>query len=264
MLGLGLSFWAGSALTALPNEGGGGFSPASLFASGESGVWYDPSDLSTLWADTFGTTQAVLGGAVARMDDKSGNGNHVTQDTFAARAILRQSVAGEYYLEFDGVDDYLLTAAGILGGAATVFTLAAGVSTEGGAGTSGNDRPLSLGNATLGTAGGSARETFGQAQDGSLRYDGAFTAGALSLPSEFVRLSSRNGGSVLDMINAAESIGATATLVSTIDEVAICAPAGAAYAQANIHGVIVINRVLTAQEISDTETYLAEKAGVTL
>ena len=34
----------------------GGFSPASLFVNGEQGVWYDPSDLPTLFQDSAGTT----------------------------------------------------------------------------------------------------------------------------------------------------------------------------------------------------------------
>lgn len=32
------------------------FNPASLFANGEQGAWYDPSDLSTLFQDSAGTT----------------------------------------------------------------------------------------------------------------------------------------------------------------------------------------------------------------
>jgi hypothetical protein len=262
MLGLGLDLWRGG--VPQPNEGGSGFNPASLFAGGELGVWYDPADLSTLWADTSGTTQAGLGDAVARMDDKSGNGNHIIQVTAASRPILRQSDGGEYWLEFDGVDDYLLTAPGALGGSATIFTMAAGVSTDVGAGASGNHRPLSLGNVTHGTATSGAKEAFGQAQDGTLRYDGAFTAGAISVPSEIVRLSSRDGGSVVDRVNAAASINMVAPLAPTVDEVAICAPGGPVYAQANVHGVIVIGRILTAQEIADTEVYLAEKSGVAL
>jgi hypothetical protein len=35
---------------------GSTFSPLSLFASGEQGVWYDPSDMSTLFQDSAGTT----------------------------------------------------------------------------------------------------------------------------------------------------------------------------------------------------------------
>jgi hypothetical protein len=34
----------------------GGFTPASLFAAGEVGAWYDPSDLTTLFQDSAGTT----------------------------------------------------------------------------------------------------------------------------------------------------------------------------------------------------------------
>jgi len=47
------------------------FNPLSLFANGEPGVWYDPSDLTTMFTDTAGTTQAAVGQAVALMLDKS-------------------------------------------------------------------------------------------------------------------------------------------------------------------------------------------------
>jgi len=47
-IGLGLS------LTGL--RGGAAFTPASLFASGDAGAWYDGSDLATLFQDTAGTT----------------------------------------------------------------------------------------------------------------------------------------------------------------------------------------------------------------
>ena len=36
--------------------GRGGFSPKALFAAGEQGVWYDPSDFSTLFQNAAGTT----------------------------------------------------------------------------------------------------------------------------------------------------------------------------------------------------------------
>ena len=52
--------------------GAGGFSPASLFAAGEVGAWYDPSDLTTLFQDTAGTTPVTTPGqVVALMLDKS-------------------------------------------------------------------------------------------------------------------------------------------------------------------------------------------------
>ena len=63
-----------------------GFSPFTLFAGGEEGVWYDPSDLTTLFTDVAGTTPVTTpGDAIALMLDKSGNDYHATQSTAAAR-----------------------------------------------------------------------------------------------------------------------------------------------------------------------------------
>ena len=47
-------------------------SPAALFAAGEVGVWYDPSDLTTLFQDSAGTTPVTAAGQpVGLMLDKS-------------------------------------------------------------------------------------------------------------------------------------------------------------------------------------------------
>ena len=48
------------------------FSPLDLFASGEEGAWYDPSDLTTLYQDAAGTTPVTgTGQPVGLMLDKS-------------------------------------------------------------------------------------------------------------------------------------------------------------------------------------------------
>ena len=52
-VGLGLS--RGNGLYFGGFGGGAPFTPAALFASGEQGVWYDPSDFSTLFQDSAGT-----------------------------------------------------------------------------------------------------------------------------------------------------------------------------------------------------------------
>lgn len=50
----------------------GGWSPRVLFASGEVGAWYDPSDTATLFQDSAGTTPVTaLGQPVGLMLDKS-------------------------------------------------------------------------------------------------------------------------------------------------------------------------------------------------
>jgi hypothetical protein len=92
--------------------GRGEWSPSQLFQLGEVGVWYDPSDISTLFTDTAGTTQVTAAGQeVARINDKSGRGNHATQATLAARPIYRIDAGGRPYLEFDGTDDGMATSA---------------------------------------------------------------------------------------------------------------------------------------------------------
>jgi hypothetical protein len=51
------------------------FSPASLFSAGEQGAWYDPSDLSTLFQDSAGTTPVTaVEQSVGLMLDKSKGG----------------------------------------------------------------------------------------------------------------------------------------------------------------------------------------------
>jgi len=82
------------------------FDPSDLYAAAEDGFWLDPSDSSTVWTDTGGTSAAGDTDAIARIDDKSGNGNNATQSTAGARPILTQSGA-LWYLDFDGVDDWL-------------------------------------------------------------------------------------------------------------------------------------------------------------
>ena len=48
------------------------FSPLSLFAASEPGLWYDPSDISTLFQDAAGTTPVTAAGqSVGLMLDKS-------------------------------------------------------------------------------------------------------------------------------------------------------------------------------------------------
>lgn len=88
------------------------FSPLSLFAAGEQGVWFDPSDLSTLFQDSSGTTPVTTTGqSVLRVLDKSGRSNHATQVTEASAPTLQQDANGLYYLSFNGSSSNLATSA---------------------------------------------------------------------------------------------------------------------------------------------------------
>ena len=66
------------------------WTPSRLFLSGEQGAWYDPSDLTTLFQNSAGTTPVTaVEQPVGLMLDKSGRGNHASQSTSASRPILR-------------------------------------------------------------------------------------------------------------------------------------------------------------------------------
>lgn len=84
------------------------FNPLSLFSGGKQGVWYDPSDLSTMFQDAAGTQPVTADGdPVGLILDKSGNNNHATQTVSASRPAYRTD--GQlHWLYFDGVDDTLV------------------------------------------------------------------------------------------------------------------------------------------------------------
>lgn len=79
------------------------WSPALLFKGGERGAWYDPSDLSTLFQDSAGTIPVTATGQrVARMSDKSGNGQHLINATPSSGPTYQTDGSGRAYLAFSG------------------------------------------------------------------------------------------------------------------------------------------------------------------
>lgn len=67
----------------------------ALFAGSKRGVWYDPSDRSTLFQDVAGTVPVTaIGDPIGLMLDKSGNGNHARQNISAYRPTLALDANG--------------------------------------------------------------------------------------------------------------------------------------------------------------------------
>lgn len=84
-----------------------GFNPINI---GDLALWIDFSDLSSLTIDANGINTA---------NDKSGNGNHLTQ---IVNANKPQSIIGQnnkYVADFDGIDDFLSRQVGTVGFANT-------------------------------------------------------------------------------------------------------------------------------------------------
>ena len=100
---------------------GANFDPMTLFAGGKQGVWYDPSDKSTLFQDVAGTVPVTKDGdPVALMRDKSGNNNHATQSVSTARPIYKTDGI-LHWLKFDGVDDAFIIPVSLQNKVATLF-----------------------------------------------------------------------------------------------------------------------------------------------
>lgn len=91
--------------------------PELLFANGVNGVIIDATDASSMWQDTGASTAAdAADDPVRRADDLSGNGNHHTAASDDARP-LRKTDGQHWWLETDGVDDMLTSTA--FGGSVT-------------------------------------------------------------------------------------------------------------------------------------------------
>ena len=96
-------------VTSAPMRARHGWHPGWMFRGGAQGAWYDPADLATLFQDSAGTVPvAAAGDPVGLMRDKSGNGNHAIQVTAAARPVYR-NVGARHWLEFNGVNQFLVT-----------------------------------------------------------------------------------------------------------------------------------------------------------
>ena len=101
-----------------------------LFLNGQQGIWYDPSDLRTLFQDSAGTTPVTADSQpVGLALDKSGNGNHASQATATARPLYRTDGV-RHWLEFDGVDDFMVTPAFAWNAGTAVYSAAVRKNTE--------------------------------------------------------------------------------------------------------------------------------------
>ena len=88
-----LNMLMGMSYAAFSSSRASAFTPLSLFSAGEVGAWYDPSDFSTMFQDSAGTTPVTaVEQPVGLIRDKSGRGNHASQSTAASRPVLSARV----------------------------------------------------------------------------------------------------------------------------------------------------------------------------
>jgi hypothetical protein len=84
---------------------------SGLFRNGEQGFAYNHNLSPTMWQD-IGQTVPVTGPdqPIGFQFDVSGRGNHRFQSAAASRPMLRYNAAtGSYYLQYDGINTFLVT-----------------------------------------------------------------------------------------------------------------------------------------------------------
>jgi hypothetical protein len=248
---------------------GGGFSPNALFASGEAGDWFDPSDLSRMWQDTAGTTAVTADGqTVARIDGQRGVVSLRQSD--AAKRPAYKTSAGLHWLQFDGTNDVLVSAATINWGVSS-FSATVGVRY----GTTATAGIYETGLLGAVTAGALMFRTFERrfrtdGKDGSLNVaiEGAINSLAdntnyvqtqlLSLSGQ--SLSGRLNGAVIDTTTPAY---ANVNLSNTTMYVGARGN-GSQFLNGNIYFLLIRGALTSGADLTALEGFAAAKTGVTL
>lgn len=227
------------------------FDPASLFANGEQGVFYDVSDLSTMFQNSDGTLAPTVGTAIGYLGDKSGRGNHALQATASPKPVLRQDTGGRYYLEFDGSVDVMNASFAISQPISRVSAI--------------RQTTWASGDAFFGGPSATACALFqtGVSPNFAL-YSGATAAGNNTLPIG-------TNGVVSEVHNGASSSLTVNNGTATTGNAGTTLPGGirlgtstTSYANFRLYGLVMINRLLTTNERTKLRQWMADKAGVTL
>lgn len=242
--------------------------PAVLSSLSGVSLWLDGGDTSTLFQDTAGTTAATTAGqAVARWNDKSGNGNNATQSTSTQRPVL--AAKGTALVpSFDGSNDYLTLNPASLPQGTSASTQFGAISLDDPAPTStGYTWALSWGNSTA----GQGRGAFGKTHMTSALAatvqatldvaDGTWPAGGATAVVSSYHASAtlgvaRNGR---PYVSGAVTFNTGSTIASVGRQVT-----GTEWWYGSTSELIVFSKTLTATERRAMDEYLARKWSTTI
>ena len=244
----------------------GTWTPADLFILGEQGAWYDPSDLSTMFQDSAGTTPVTeVGQPVGLILDKSGNDNHASQATAADRPLLQNDGVNNY-LAFDGVDDRLSVSAFNMSTAITMW-IGQSVSSNG-TNLETSVNPGSSNNAlSFEWASGSY---FCATNNPLIRYVYSLSVGAaFTLAMKFLIGQTDSAAIPVHSISGVQSgtFSGSGTPTGSFGTFPITLGGrygGTECVGMNLYSIVFLCDDATVQEITDTEIWVAGKTGVTL
>lgn len=259
------------------------FSPLSLFSSGAQGMWYDPSDFSTMFQDWQGTTPVTATGQpVGKILDKSGNNNHLYQGTAGSRPLLQQDGSGKYYLDFDGTNDYMFTGENS-GGTLITRTVPFGTSNSqsvtvvsGARKTSDASVRLILSSSPfdlntnsfyLRAPGSTGVSNYAMRASGDVDFaDAAATGYTAPITNVITGIATPSTNTILLRVNGTQVASQTATTLGNGpfgDDVFYFGSLNTSqrFFIGRIYSTVVLGRLTTGTELSDTETWVNGKTG---
>lgn len=254
-------------ITSAPSRPRKHWNPEDLFQSIGQGALFDPSDKTTLFQDLGGTVPVASDGdAVALMVDKSGNGNHVAQSGPASRPSWRTD--GRHgWLEFDGVDDFLVSASldfsgtdkiGVFAGVSGVVANSNTAIATYGDGLSPRGFVLFAVASSADTTRFRSGEVAGSASDiEAPRPDPAVYSGLADLSV------SRNTLRTNGQPHVGLAFSSPMTDFES-DLLYVGARSTGSFLQGNFHGLVLLGDFPNAAEIGMLEKHLARKTGVSL
>jgi hypothetical protein len=241
------------------------WTPASLTAPF---VWYDPSDLSTMWQDAAKTTPVTTTGQnVCAINDKGAGGVHLTQATAANCPVLTADGGGRKYLACSGTKLLVGGVTSIVQNASLLFAGAAVQASTGGmiwdaqTPVGGELIEFSYSNNGVGyefsgrritgdafsTIAVGAADTTIQSSIGVHDYSGATTT------------LYKNGTAIVGP-TASQTAGLTAN--ATSPATGLCGWAGGGFiVNANVYQVVV-GQVLSSGDRANLDTFLRSKVGL--
>lgn len=244
--------------------------PADFWTSpATDGVWFDPSDLSTMFTDDAATTNVSSDGdPIAVIHDKSGNGNHGTQTSASSRPLYRTD--GTYHwIEFNGTSHYFDIAKTSWGDNVTI-----GCGEKSRVASQGTFILDATTNTTFASAYGlrfdrhTARFRLGVSPDGS----GSFSTSNISSTDKLLLRARYDGSDAETWINrvladtlSSES-GAIAYTGLTVTRFGYSATGGGAqyYYDGNIYQFMLVSRAMNDTEMDLMDDFIAWKTDASL
>lgn len=242
--------------------------PSMLFGPSDRGGFWNPAELRTVFQDEVGTTPGAATAVVGLLKDVSPNGNDMSQATGASKPILSNS-GKQWWLDLDGVNDYLIKATAILG-ANTNWEMMVACKPAGS--TSGNmySERDGAGTPISGLQVINAGQTCNvQVRDDAshiVQLDDVISHGGIDVvlggrlsASNVVKVSN-NGTDIAT--DSSTTFGATTTTNSSIGSTPVSSPTQ--FFQGRIYAVFVINRVLSSGERAGLVTAMGALMGLSL